>query len=168
MKNYYLYDNRVEIIKDDGILLTIFFNENSGTVYYRYKIGTISQVKHPGIFIGVDTFGNGYFLHNHYHYGKAYITTQKEFAKGMPLYIYDNTCSNSPLKVIQVGLEEIIRGESYKPVSYNCQTFTNTACHNQRKSADADKWISRLFIGFLFILGLTFLFFSNKKIKLSR
>jgi hypothetical protein len=87
MRNFYLYNNRVEIVKNDGSIFTIYFNENSGKVYFRYKIGTISKVKHPGIFLGVDAWGNGYFLHNHYHYGRAHITTETEFKKGMPLYI---------------------------------------------------------------------------------
>ncbi len=155
MKNFYLYNDRVEIVKNDGSFFTIYFNENSGKVYFRYKIGTISQVKHPGIFLGVDFNGVGYFLHNHFHYGKAHITTQKEFEKGMPLYIYNEKCSNTPLKVIEIGLNEILRGESYKPVTYNCQTYTNTACHNQRKSDDAEKWVGRAVLGGLALLLLS-------------
>lgn len=153
MRTYELHNNRVEIANNNGSVFTIYFNENSGKVYFRYKIGTVSQIKHPGIFLGVDAYGKGYFLHNHYHYGKAHITTEMEFAKGMPLYIYNDKCSNSPLKVIQLGLNEILRGESYKPVSYNCQTFTNSACHNTRKSEDADKWISRVALASLLLLG---------------
>lgn len=141
MRNYYLYNNRVEIVLNNGRIFTIYFNQNSGKVYFRYKIGTASNIKHPGIYLGVDSNGIGYFLHNHYHFGKAHITTMADFTKGMPLYIYNEKCSNTPLKVIEIGLNEILRGESYKPISYNCQTFTNTACHNKRKSADADKWV---------------------------
>jgi hypothetical protein len=158
MRTYTLYKNRVEIINNNGGIFTIYFNENSGKVYFRYKIGTISKIKHPGIFLGVDANGIGYFLHNHYHYGKAHITTVTEFAQGMPLYIYNEKCSNTPLRVIEIGLNEMFRGESYKPVSYNCQTYTNTACHNTRKSEDTDKWmggialasVALLFIGAMF------------------
>ena len=152
MKNYKLYNDHVEIVKNDGNIFTIYFNENSGKVYYRYKIGTVSQVKHPGVFLGVDAYGTGYFLHNHYHFGKAHITTQAEFVKGKPLYIYNEKCSNTPLKVIEIGLNEILRGESYKPITYNCQTYTNTACHNQRKSADAEKWVGGILLGSLALL----------------
>ena len=146
MKNFYLYNDRVEIVKNDGSIFTIYFNENSGKVYFRYKIGTISQVKHPGIFLGVDANGVGYFLHNHYHYGKAHITTQQEFVKGMPLYIYN----------------EILRGEHYKPITYNCQTYTNTACHNQRKSDDAEKWVGGVLLGSLALLLLSASFGSKR------
>lgn len=152
MKNFYLYNNRVEIVKNDGSIFTIYFNENSGKVYYRFKTGTISKVKHPGIFLGVDAWGTGYFLHNHYHYGKAHITTQAEFTKGQPIYIYNEKCSNTPLKVIEIGLNEILRGESYKPITYNCQTYTNTACHNQRKSAAVDKWVGGIALASLALL----------------
>ncbi|MBK7682268.1 MAG: hypothetical protein IPJ26_07265 [Bacteroidetes bacterium] len=155
MRTYKLHNNKVEIVINDGSIFTIYFNENSGKVYFRYKIGTISQVKHAGIFLGVDINGSGYFLHNHYHYGKAHITTQSEFVKGMPLYLYNEKCSNTPLKVIEIGLNEILRGESYKPISYNCQTYTNTACYNQRKSPDAEKWVDGLVLG-----SLVFLLFS--------
>ena len=149
MKNFYLYNDKVEIVKNDGSIFTIYFNQNSGKVYFRYKVGTMSKIKHPGIFLGVDAFGKGYFLHNHYHYGKAHITTETAFKNGMPIYIYNEKCSNTPLKVIELGLNEILRGESYKPVSYNCQTYTNTACHNQRKSEDAEKWVGRVAAGVL-------------------
>ena len=162
MKKFYLYNNRVEIVTNDGSIFTIYFNENSGKVYFRYKIGTVSQIKHPGIFLGLDANGTGYFLHNHYHYGKAYITTEKEFVKGMPLYIYNEQCSNSVLKVIEIGLNEVLRGESYKPASYNCQTFTNTACHNVRESEDAEKWAGRILFGSLVLLGLGLAFGGGK------
>lgn len=152
MKNFYLYNNRVEIVKNDGSIFTIYFNENSGKVYYRYKVGTISQVKHPGIFLGVDAWGTGYFLHNHYHYGKAHITTEAEFKNGMPIYIYNEKCSNTPLKVIEIGLNEILRGEHYKPITYNCQTYTNTACHNKRTSYDAEKWVGGIALASLALL----------------
>ena len=45
MKNFYLHNNSVEIVNNNGSISTIYFNENSGKVYFRYKIGTISQVK---------------------------------------------------------------------------------------------------------------------------
>lgn len=162
MKNYKLYNDHVEIVKNDGNIFTIYFNEHSGKVYYRFKIGTLSKVKHPGIYLGEDAFGVGYFLHNHYHFGKAHITTTNEFIKGMPLYIYNEKCSNTPLQVIEIGLNEILRGESYKPITYNCQTFTNTACHNKRKSADAEKWVGGILLGGLALLVLGAAFGGGK------
>ena len=152
MKNFYLNESQVTIVNYDGSSRTIYFNTNSGKVYYRYKTGTISQVKHPGIYLGVDFNGVNYFLHNHYHYGKAHITTEQEFRKGQTIYLYGEKCSNSPLKVIEIGLNEIIRGERYKPLTYNCQTYTNSACHNQRTSADVEKWVGGILLGSLALL----------------
>lgn len=163
MKNFYLYNDHVLIVNNNGSIFTIYFNEDSGKVYYRFKIGTLSKVKHPGIYLGKDAYGVGYFMHNHYHYGKAHITIQNEFTKGMPLYIYNEKCSNSPLKVIEIGLNEILRGESYKPITYNCQTFTNTACNNQRNSADAEKWVGRVVLGGLALLVLGAAFGGGRK-----
>lgn len=152
MKNFYLYNDHVEIVKNDGKIFSIYFNENSGKVYFRYKIGTISQVKHPGIFLGVDAYGVGYFLHNHYQIGRAAIVTESDFNQGKPIYIYNEKCSNAPLKVIEVGLIQWQKGESYHFLTYNCQTFTNTACHNKRKSEDAEKWIGGILLGSLALL----------------
>ena len=152
MKKFYIFNDHVNIVKNDGTIFTIYFNENSGKVYYRYKIGTLSEVKHPGIYLGQDIYGVAYFLHNHYHYGKACITTQNEFAQGLQLYIYNEVCSNPPLKVIEIALNEILRGESYKPITYNCQTYTNSACHNQRSSYDAERWVGGLVFGGLALL----------------
>jgi len=163
MKNYYLHNTKVDIVKSDGTILTIYFNENSGKVYYRFKTGTLSKVKHPGIYLGVDAYGNIYFLHNHYHYGRAHIVSEKEFRKGKPIYLYGEKCSNTPLKVIELGLKEVLRGETYKPISYNCQTFTNTACHNQRKSDDVQKWLGRVAIASFVLLGIGLAFTAGKR-----
>lgn len=161
MRDFYLHANRVDVVNNDGSLFTIHFNENSGKVYYRNKIDTVINIKHPGIYIGKDRSGIGYFLHNHYRYGKAHITTQFDFTKGEKIYLYYEMCSNSPREVIRIGLNEVLRGERYKPISYNCQTFTNTACHSVRKSDDAEMVLAGVagvallfvFVGVVFIVG---------------
>ncbi len=162
MKSFNLYENHVKIINDNGSVLILYFNENSGKVYYRYKIDTISNVKHPGIFLGVDINGVGYFLHNHYHYGRAVVVTENEFTQEKPLYIYTEKCSNAPLKVIEVGLREAVRGEQYHFLDYNCQTFTNTACNNVRKSETVNSWLFGGGILALVGIGLAVIF-ENKK-----
>jgi hypothetical protein len=53
MKNYIIYDNGVEIGLADGQRFQLKLTQESGTIYYRLKINTISNVKHPGIFLGV-------------------------------------------------------------------------------------------------------------------
>lgn len=154
MIEYCLYLDGAVIRFSNGSLLTIYFNENSGKVYFRYKTRTITQIKHPGIFLGVDNYGTGYFLHNHYQFGKAHIVTEHEFSKGMPLYVYAEKCSNAPLNIIKRGLDEVLRAEIYKPLSYNCQTFINTVCYNQRRSEDVESWINRVLVGSLAVYVL--------------
>ena len=138
MKQFYLYKTYVDIIQLDGSTLKIFFNENSGKVFFRYKIGSLLKVKHTGIFIGVDILGNGYFMHNHYINGRPTIVTQIEFAKGQQLFISSSPSINY-YQIIENGMNEIIRGESYNSVDYNCQTFVNTVCNHVRKSEDVER-----------------------------
>jgi hypothetical protein len=162
MKNYYLYNDRIEIIYSDGTSGTIFLNGNSGKVYYRFKIDTISGIKHPGIFLGTDYNGEGWFLHNHFLTGKASFITESNFRKNQPIYLYTEKCSNAPLTVIDIGLKQVLAGESYKPVSYNCQTFVNQACNNQRRSDSVEKWVSGLFIAGLIVAGISIASSSSK------
>jgi hypothetical protein len=137
----------------NGATLVIFLNENSGKVYYRFKIDTVSQVKHTGIHLGTDRFGTHYMMHNHYENGRPCIVTLEGFTKGKEYYEYHIDPENAPFRVIEIALNEIIRGEQYDSVSYNCQTFINVACINKRKSDDVDKWIGRAIIGSLLFFG---------------
>ncbi|MBL7821229.1 MAG: hypothetical protein JNL65_11490 [Saprospiraceae bacterium] len=155
MKYFNLHQNCVEIVQDEGSIFTIYFNERSGKVYFRYKIEAIYKIKHPGIYLGTDKFGNGYFLHNHPHYGKAHIVSEKEFSKDSQIYFYSEKCSNNPIEVIEIGLNEVLRGECYKPITWNCQTYANTACHNQRSSEDVGKVILFFLCVFGFRLALS-------------
>ena len=158
MKNYTLHQNCVEIIEDNGTIKRIFFNENSGTVYFRNKIGSLIGIKHPGIFLGVDQQGTEYFLHNHYHLGTACLVTGDEFRKGLQIGLYDLKYTNPPLKVIQIALDEVMRKERYHVVNYNCQDYVNLATNNQRKSESIEKIASNLFFGTLIFVGLSLIF----------
>jgi len=140
MTHYTLNAHKVDVHLENGQTLTIFFNANSGKAYYRNKIDTISNVKHPGIFIGTDAWNNEYFVHNHYQVGKASLAIRNAFDKGMPIYLYEEKCSNQPLTVVNKAFQHIARGERYNFISYNCQTMVNDACSNQRKSQDVEKW----------------------------
>ena len=151
MSNFYLYNDRVIVNDQFGQPFPIYFTADSGKVYYRMKIDTISNVKHPGVYLGIDDVGTRYFIHNHYHYGSAAIVPEYEFTKGRTIHLYREKCSNSPLAVIRVALSKVSDGERYNFLTYNCQTFANQACNNQRKSESAEKWLvgalALLFIG---------------------
>ena len=133
--------------------MTIYFTINSGKIYYRNKINTLTGIKHPGIFLGIDINGVEYFLHNHYHIGKAAIVTGDEFKSGQPLFLYNEFCTNSPLQVIQIGLLNAQKGESYHFLKYNCQTYTNLACHNKNESQDVIRIGRQLLFGTILFLG---------------
>lgn len=158
MKDYILYQNCVDIIENNGTIKRIFFDTNSGNTYWRYKIPNLVGTKHSGIYLGKDNYGVQYFLHNHYYVGHPCMVSAKEFGQGLPLGIYDAKCSNTPLKVIEKALTQVIRKEPYHFESYNCQGFTNDACHNHRKSEDVGKWGQRLFFGTLAYIGLSLIF----------
>lgn len=158
MKNYTLYQNCVDIIENNGTIKRIFFNENSGKVYFRYKIGSIIGIKHPGIFLGVDLHGIEYFLHNHYQLGTACLVTGNDFKQGMPIGLYELKYTNPPLRVIQIALDEVKRKERYHVVNYNCQDYVNLATNNQRRSESIEKIASNLFFGTLLFVGLSLVF----------
>jgi hypothetical protein len=159
MTNFRIHQNCVEIFTNDGRVVPIYFNEHSGNVYYRYKKGSPSNIKHPGIYLGVDANGIQYVLHNHYKQKRAFIDTLEGFSLGRKLRVY-NTCTNPPHEVIRIGLEQVLNGEKYKVMSYNCQTFTNQACHNVRKSESIEDWKLGLGIGAL-VLGVFGIAFSG-------
>lgn len=158
MKNFTLYQSCVDIIDDNGSLKRIFFDEDSGKVYWRYKIPNLVGTKHSGIYLGSDQNGTEYYLHNHYHVGNACLVTTQKFSDGLPLGIYNEKCNNAPLKVIEIALRQAVKRESYHALNYNCQSFTNEACDNHRNSEDVGKWGQRLFFGSFLAIGLTIAF----------
>lgn len=164
MKNYKLNQNCVDIIENNGTIKRIFFNINSGKVYFRYKIGSILGIKHPGIFLGVDVHGVEYFLHNHYLLGTATLVTGDDFRQGMPIHLYELKYTNPPLTVIKIGLNEAIRKEPYHVINYNCQDYVNLASNNQRKSESIEKISTNVLIGAMFFIGFSLIFDKNNKI----
>ncbi len=147
MTGYDFFLNYVAVYISTGETRYIYFNQDSGKVYYRNKIGSPSHAKHTGIYIGNDLNGTQWWIHNHYHVGKASITTGENFKQNLPIYIYHEYCSNSWRTVIEKGLQHILRGEHYKPYSYNCQTLVNDSCNNVRKSEDAERIVGGALLG---------------------
>lgn len=150
-----MYSNGVEVVLTTGEVKTIFFNQNSGKVYYRKKIDTLFQVNHTGIFIGTDKYGTEYWIHNHYKLGSAHLVTGGDFKLGMPIYLYNERCENSWNVVVEKGFQHVLRQEPFKMLTYNCQVMTNDACNNRRSSADAGKVFGgvALFVILLAIFG---------------
>lgn len=154
MTNYRLYGNHVDIIMSNGRIFTVYFTPDSGKVYYRSKIGTLSDVKHTGIYLGVDSSRKRYFMHNHYLTKQPSIVSEHEFSQGLPLFLYEGESINTPKKTIELGLEQIFKAEPYSWHSYNCQSFVNKARNNQSSSEDVDKWAKGIGVTLLLVLGI--------------
>lgn len=157
ISNYTLHSNRVDVFLTNGQCLTLFFTEQSGTAFFRYKINTISKIKHPGIFIGVDSTGVQYFIHNHYQIGTTVLCNRQEFDKGRPLYIYDEDRTNDSMTIIKKAFESLMKGERYHFYKNNCQTMVNDSYSNQRRSRAVENWtiavVLIIIFGFLFSLA---------------
>lgn len=134
----------------NGSYLTVVLDENSGKVMTRLKVGTISNVNHTGIWLGYDYQSRTpLVLHNHYRYGSAFVDTFESYKAGQKVEWKNTTCTNDWLSVITKGLDQVLAGKRYALLDYNCQTFTNMACHNTRHSEDVSKWLGGILIGLL-------------------
>lgn len=154
LKSYTFYDHFVVLVMTNGTVQTLNLHRLSGIVYYRFKIGTLSDVKHPGIYLGFNQYGHNYYMHNHYATGKPAIVTEQEFTQGEPLYLYEGTASNTQRNIVKIGLDQVLAGKPYSWLDYNCQTFVNQARINQNKSEDVEKWFKGTALTLLVFLGV--------------
>lgn len=133
--------------------LWVRLDEQSGRIITRIKINTISRVQHTGIWLGTDMqTQKQLILHNHIDMGSAYISTLEAYAHGQRVYWKNENCRNDRLRVLQIGLNHVMAGKRYHALSYNCQTYTNAACHNSHHSEDVAKWAARIAGGIAAIL----------------
>ena len=137
----------------NGYEKVIFFNENTGKLYSRKKIGTIldHNIDHPCVYLGRDNQGQHYVIHNHLlQFGTAAIDTWEGFSQGQPVTEDTRYCANEPMQRIANALDQVQKREPYRVVSYNCQTTVNLACNNVRKSETVSKWVE---IGCIALVG---------------
>jgi hypothetical protein len=154
MKNYKLFTDRVIMFLTNGQSFTVYFTKDSGKIFYRFKIDTISNVKHTGILLGIDSNGNRLYMHNHFQTGRPAIDSERNFSKGMPLYRYEQQPSNPPLKIIEYGLQQVLEGKEYNWLNYNCQVYTNLAANNQAKSESVNNWVGGLLLAGIALFGI--------------
>jgi len=129
-------------------------DQNSGRVLTRNKVGYFPKIQHTGIYLGKNRFnGIPLVIHNHYHYGTSYISSFDEYRSGVVARWQEGTCTNRPNLVITIGLNQVVRGERYRPITNNCQVMTNTACHNRRDSEDVTKLAGKV-LGVIAITAL--------------
>lgn len=144
---YDIYLNKLAVYLSNGETQNVYFNQDSGKVYYRNKIGSPTRIKHTGVYIGTDNRGIGWWIHNHYHVGKAHLVTDHEFKQGQSIYLYKEYCTNPWDTVIDKAMQYVLRGERYLPLTSNCQTLVNDSCNNQKKSEDVERFASGALVG---------------------
>lgn len=152
LNSYYQHNSGLlELSFSNGVTKLIRLTDNSGKIVTRKKVGTISNVNHPGIYIGVDVYSNEVFiLHNHYKIFKtAGASPFKEYASGKKVYWDNRICVNDQMTVLKKGLDHAVRRVPYHWLRNNCQITVNDACNNVRKSEDVNKWIKRAALGLL-------------------
>lgn len=156
--NFQMYGHAVRAFLKNGRFIDIYFNEDSGKVYYRWKTNTLTGIKHAGVYIGQDVSGNGFFIHNHYQFGAPHLVNYNDFTLGKDLYLYKDRCSNPWNVIIRNAFSHVVRQEPYKLLSYNCQTLTNSSCNNESKSEDAARIVGGVAagVGLFLLLGALF------------
>jgi len=150
LNNYQSYSNGLlELSFSNGTTKLIRLTEDSGRVVTRKKVDTISNVNHPGIYVGVEVHTDEPFiLHNHYRIFKtAGVSPFWEYAAGEKVHWDNRICVNDKMLVLQKGLDQAIRRKKYHWLTNNCQITVNDACNNERKSEDVGKWIGRIALG---------------------
>jgi hypothetical protein len=155
LKNYQFLNNGHLLLNfANGQSIYIRIDDDSGRVITRPKINSLLNVQHTGIYLGVDVHsGQEIVVHNHYLRSTAYVSTIQEFERGMQSFWKDGTCINDWQTTIFSALNQVKYGRRYMPRTYNCQTFTNIACHNRAFSEDANR-IENLVFGTLALLFL--------------
>lgn len=135
-------DALLQLFFNDGKEIWVRLDERSGKIVQRLKVGTLTDVIHPSVWLGTDyNTGEIYILHNHYRQGSAYIATFSDYASGQQVSWKQGKTLNNPRVIIQKALDLIISGRRYDKVNYNCQTFVNIACNNKVASEDVNKWV---------------------------
>lgn len=86
IKNFTLTPQWLEFTDAEGSQRRLYRNQNSGRIFFRFKMGTLADIRHPGIYLGHDNRGSNYFMHNHYQSGYPSIVTEQEFAQGQPCF----------------------------------------------------------------------------------
>ncbi len=150
LNNYQFYSNGLlELSFSNGTTRLIRLTEDSGRVVTRKKVDTISNVNHPGIYVGVEVHTDEPFiLHNHYRIFKtAGVSPFWEYAAGEKVHWDNRICVNDKMLVLQKGLNQAILRKKYHWLTNNCQITVNDACRNERKSEDVGKWIGRIAFG---------------------
>lgn len=138
--SFKIYSNKTAQLTFLHGIVWVDLDQDSGRILTRNKRGSFQNIQHTGIYLGKNRLnGTPLVIHNHYHYGTSYISSFNEYKSGVEARWQEGTCTNSPNVVITIGLNQVIKGEPYRPITNNCQVTTNKACHNRSNSEDVTK-----------------------------
>ena len=134
-----LVETVTTIVTPDGQYYEIFKCEESGRVITREKIDTVTKVFHPGIVLGKDIHGRLWIAHNHYSHGKPMCDVMENFSN-VKKPIWDNRpVLFTREEILQRTITEVLKGQKYNALNYNCQTFVNLIVRNEHESEAVDR-----------------------------
>lgn len=156
LTHYRFYQNGVLRLQYQNGYRDIQLHQNSGKIVWRRKLR--GSIQHTGIELGQCIQTNEQLcIHNHPSQGQASIVSAAEFAQGENIYYENEPCINTPIEVLEIGLNAVIRKVPYRVVGSNCQNLTNGACKNVSYSQDLNKvlgGVAAVGLGILALVGI--------------
>lgn len=157
-------DTVIAMLATENEFLNIHYTIDSGRPITRSKIDTITRVLHPGIILGKDKYGFTWVAHNHIDHKRPVFERLHDYTLGQPYIFDDRPTKYSQLEIVTRAIDEVIAGQRYHPINYNCQTFVNMVVDDSHKSESVDN-ISDWAIGGGLLLALLGLATDNKALK---
>lgn len=127
------------IITKEGEFLEIYECKDSGKVINREKKATLTNVIHPGIIIGQDKYGRMWVAHNHISNKKPTFDLFVDFSDTVEANWDFRKVYFTQKEIVQRAINEVLKGNSYNLVNYNCQTFVNRVVRDENSSEAIDK-----------------------------
>jgi hypothetical protein len=163
MGNYYLDGNTATLPAKNGGSIVLSLTPNSGRIVYRDKINTIIGIKHPGIELGIDQWGNKWYIHHHYKNTHPTIEREDAFSLGEPIFYDDRAVNYNQYQILERALAFWWAGQEYHWLWQNCQHFINKITKDYSHS-DAVDQVSNAAMIFGSISGLIGLATKNKEL----
>lgn len=131
----------------NGYTSALYFIPESGKIIYRDKVDTLIGIKHPGIILGKDAWGDIWVIHNHYQIGYPQIVKLNEFADGN-LWFYDNRpVFYNTIDIVKRAIHHFYQRNQYHWLFNNCQHFVNEVTQNDSYSETIDNVSNNALIG---------------------
>lgn len=157
-------DNVIAMFLSETELVNIYFTIDSGRVATRSKIDTLTKVLHPCVVLGNDRYGQTWVAHNHIDNKRPIFETMDSYSLGQQVYWHDRATVYTPTQIIDRAIDEVVSGQRYHPVNYNCQTFVNMVVGDDHRSESVDN-LSDWAIGGGLLLALLGMATDNKALK---